>query len=75
MEETTTDGLSLMVVVKGAGVGGSPIYIRKFDGISSWQNVSIEGVIPKSATRITIGMTLESGRVLWLDEVQLQVLP
>jgi hypothetical protein len=75
MDKITTDGFSLMVIVKGVGVGGSPIYTRKFDGLSSWENASIEGVIPKSATRITVGMTLEYGQVLWLDNAQLEVLP
>jgi hypothetical protein len=75
MEETTPDGLSLMLVVKGVGVGGSPIYTRKFDGISSWQDVSIEGEIPTSASRITVGITLEYGRVLWLDDAHIEVLP
>lgn len=75
LEAVTELGGGIMVVTSGPGQVSAPVYSRYVQGTRDWHTIELEGDIPAFVSRVTLGVALEGGGTLMVDEVRLEILP
>lgn len=67
-------GAGIMLATSGSIKTPTPSYQTYAVGTTDWQTIKVEGEIPPTVSRVTLGVMLEGGGMLLVDDVLLEVL-
>jgi hypothetical protein len=75
LSEVTGQRAGIMLVASGSIKTPTQNYQNYVEGTAGWQLIEVEGNIPTTVSRVTLGVMSEGDGVLLVDDVRLEILP